>query len=126
MTTAKPENLDRPDWTTGPARTAAAWALALLGGIALLGAWRSTPASRAGATPAASAIESAAASGRVELNAATAQELEALPGIGATLARRIVDDRERKGAFRNVDELDRVSGIGPVTLERLRPYLRVE
>ena len=56
---------------------------------------------------------------RVNVNRARVQELEAVPGIGPALARRIVAYRP----YRSLDELVRVPGIGPGTLERLRPYL---
>lgn len=61
--------------------------------------------------------------GPVDLNHATAAELERLPGIGPALAARIVADREANGPFRSVDDLDRVRGIGPATVERLRPFV---
>jgi comEA protein len=56
----------------------------------------------------------------VDLNRATLVELDALPGIGPVLARRIVEHRGRHGPFRSVDELRAVAGIGPALLERLR------
>ena len=59
----------------------------------------------------------------VDLNAAEWPELAELPQIGETLARRIVDSRRNDGAFLDHDDLLRVSGIGPRTLEKLRPYL---
>jgi comEA protein len=58
--------------------------------------------------------------GPIDLNEATAQELTALPGIGPVRAAAIVRLREARGAFRSIDELLDVRGIGPVTLERLR------
>jgi competence protein ComEA len=58
---------------------------------------------------------------RVDLNRASAAELDALPGIGPVLARRIVEHRERAGPFRSTDELRAVRGVGPRLLERLRP-----
>jgi len=61
----------------------------------------------------------------VDLNRATPAELDALPGIGPVLARRIVEHRERAGRYRDVDELLAVPGIGPRLLERLRPLLTV-
>lgn len=61
---------------------------------------------------------------RVNINRADSLELRDLPGIGPALARRIIEERER-GAFRSVDELTRVSGIGPATLARLRPWVAV-
>lgn len=62
----------------------------------------------------------------IDVNAATAADLELLPRIGPTLSRRIVEERERGGRFGTVDELTRVRGIGPRTLDRLRPLLVVE
>lgn len=53
------------------------------------------------------------APGPVNLNSATAADLDALPGLGPVLAQRIVEHRERHGPFRSVEELDDVPGIGP-------------
>lgn len=61
----------------------------------------------------------------VNLNSASASELTALPGIGETLAGRIVAWREENGPFARVDQVMAVSGIGPATYERIRPYARV-
>lgn len=60
----------------------------------------------------------------IDLNLAEWPELAQLPGIGETLARRIVESRESNGPFLNHDELSRVRGIGPKKLEAARPYLR--
>ncbi len=62
---------------------------------------------------------------RLDINTADATALEQLPGVGAGLALAIVRDREQNGRFRDVDDLDRVPGIGPVTLKGLRDYVRV-
>jgi competence ComEA-like helix-hairpin-helix protein len=56
----------------------------------------------------------------VDLNRATASELETLPGVGPVLAGRIIAHRERHGAFRHPDELLAVRGIGPRLLARLQ------
>ena len=63
--------------------------------------------------------------GPVDLNTATAEQLEALPGIGPTLAGAIVSERERMGGFRSVDDLQRVRGIGPARFEQLRELVTV-
>ncbi len=60
----------------------------------------------------------------IDLNQAEWPELAQLPGIGETLARRIVASRESDGPFANHDGLDRVRGIGPKKLAAARPYLR--
>ncbi|NPV46188.1 MAG: ComEA family DNA-binding protein [Armatimonadetes bacterium] len=60
----------------------------------------------------------------VSLNQATPEQLEALPGIGQELARRILYYRYEHGGFRSVDQLAEVEGIGPQRLEQLRPYVR--
>lgn len=61
----------------------------------------------------------------LDLNRATKTELRLLPGIGDALAQRIVDQRDRQGGFRCIDDLRQVSGIGPKTLERIRGSLFV-
>lgn len=62
---------------------------------------------------------------RLDVNAADRLDWTQLPGIGETLADRIVADRETHGPFDSIDELRRVKGIGPKTIEALRPWLRV-
>jgi competence protein ComEA len=59
----------------------------------------------------------------VDINAAEWAELAELPDIGETLARRIVESRAADGPYGDHSDLLRVNGIGPRTLERLRPYL---
>ena len=65
----------------------------------------------------------ALAPSRIDLDRATARELERFPGIGPGLAARILADRAERGPFRTPEALLRVKGIGPRTLERIRPYL---
>ena len=138
--------IDAADWARGAAKFAA---LAVLASIAALGLWlgasrvpRTAGASPAGPSraavreqngdpatapaPARASERSGAAAiaARIDLNAATQADLESLPGIGPALARRILDDRERFGPFATVESLTRVKGIGPKTLERLRPLIR--
>jgi competence protein ComEA len=59
----------------------------------------------------------------VDLNKADWPEFAELPNVGETLARRIVESRADAGPFADHDDLLRVRGIGPRTLERLKPYL---
>ncbi|MCP9455410.1 MAG: helix-hairpin-helix domain-containing protein [Nitrospira sp.] len=61
----------------------------------------------------------------VDLNRADINELESLPGIGAVLARRVMEYRESIGRFRTIEDLLAVKGIGPKTLERIRPFVMV-
>jgi hypothetical protein len=58
----------------------------------------------------------------IDLNRAPLDELRSLPGLGPTLTERVVADRP----YQTVDDLDRVRGIGPKTIARLRPRLRVD
>jgi len=61
----------------------------------------------------------------VDLNRASQAELESLPGIGPVKAEAILAYRRQHGPFRRLEELQRVPGIGPATVNRLRPDLRV-
>ena len=82
------------------------------------GAAIGTPAATAPAT-----VESATT--LINLNSATADQLETLPGIGEVLASTIVQYREEHGPFTSVEQLVDVSGIGEVTLEELRDLVTV-
>lgn len=68
--------------------------------------------------PATAAVDLAVR--RIDLNSATPAELELLPRIGPALAARIVEDRQTRGPYRSLEDLDRVRGIGPMTVEKLR------
>lgn len=63
---------------------------------------------------------------RLNLNAATAPELEQLPGIGPSLAQSIIEYREQHGPFQSIDDLVQVPGIGPAKLEGLRDLVRLQ
>jgi competence protein ComEA len=63
--------------------------------------------------------------GKVNVNTADAEALEALPGVGPATAAAIVQERESNGPFATIDDLDRVPGIGPAKLEQLRPMAEV-
>jgi len=63
--------------------------------------------------------------GKVNINSATAAELDSLSGIGPTKAQAIVDYRNQNGPFRSIDDLLNVTGIGPKTLETIRDQITV-
>ena len=70
---------------------------------------------QAGSSPSA-----AQSSGPVDLNTADETALDALPGVGPATAKRIVDDRNKNGPFKSVEDLMRVSGIGPKKFDELK------
>lgn len=140
--------MPQPDWTQGPAKWAA---VVILGGACLSAMawtfvrdnrpWRlptaplapppaaaisaeppRTPTSLSPtSTPAAADIAI-----KININTATRVELELLPGIGPSLASRIIDERDRAGRFKSIDDLDRVRGIGPKTIQRLRDRVVID
>ncbi len=59
---------------------------------------------------------------RIDLNAATAEQLALLPNIGPARAAAIIADREARGPFSSLNDLDRVPGIGPRTIADLAPF----
>jgi len=61
----------------------------------------------------------------IDINAATADDFDRLPGVGPTIARAIVEHRTRNGPFASVDELLAVRGIGSAKLAEMRPWVRV-
>jgi len=62
---------------------------------------------------------------KIDINRAEPWLLEALPGIGEVLAQRIVDYRSENGPFKRIEDLLKVSGIGPATLEKIKDYITV-
>ncbi|WP_433533605.1 ComEA family DNA-binding protein [Micromonospora sp. CA-263727] len=63
--------------------------------------------------------------GRVNLNTATAAQLETLPGVGPVLAKRIIEHRDQHGGFRSVGDLRQVNGIGDARYEQLKDLVTV-
>lgn len=80
-------------------------------------------AAPAAAAPTSAAAKAEAPAAPVDVNAAGIDQLTAVPGIGKSLAQRIVSFREKNGAFAKVDDLLKVQGIGEKSLEKLRPFL---
>jgi comEA protein len=62
----------------------------------------------------------------IDINAATSEELQQLPGVGPVIAQRILDYRKKSGPFRNVDELMAVRGISDKRLAKIKPYVMVK
>ena len=71
------------------------------------------------------AADPAPARAPLDLNRATAEELETLPGIGAAKAAAILEARDAQGGFSSLDELEAVRGIGPALMAKLRPLVVV-
>jgi len=61
--------------------------------------------------------------GVVNINTASVEELQLLPGVGAVRAAQILSLREQQGGFEKVEELERVRGIGPAMLQKMRPHV---
>jgi competence protein ComEA len=97
-------------------RLARALALALLASCTLAFAAAAAPAD--GSEPRLTGV--------VNVNTASAEELQLLPGIGAARARAVIDLRKQRGGFKSLEELKDVKGIGDGGLERLRPFVRLD
>jgi competence protein ComEA len=85
---------------------------------------RALPEARKEKPPPVVSKKAAALTQPIDINRATAAELQRLPGIGPKLSQRIIDTRDKK-PFASADDLRRVPGIGPKTLQRLRPHVVV-
>jgi len=112
-----------PPWFLRRADQAAVAVLLLLGLAATVGWW----VRRGGLQGRMVELERAepeVARFEVDINSADWPELVQLPAIGETLAKRIVASRQKEGPFLDHKDLRRVRGIGPKTLEAIRPYLR--
>lgn len=97
--------------------------LALLATIAGLGAFTGRPVHAA--PTAATLVLAPVLEGQVNLNTATSEQLQLLPGVGPATAEKIIAYRERQ-PFRAVVHLKRIKGIGPKRFEAMRPFLAVE
>lgn len=80
---------------------------------------------RVGEVGAGDAVATDQPTGPLDLNTATLEQLDALPGVGPATAQAIIAERERRGGFRSVDDLLDVRGIGPAKLEAIRELVAV-
>jgi competence protein ComEA len=123
--TSKSDEASRPRWSRALWRRSdqlAAAALTLLGLVGMLAYWLA----QGGAQGRLLDVERPRRleyAFQVDINRAEWPELAQLPGIGITLAQRIVERRDTVGPFQDHDQLLEVRGIGPKTLEAIRPYL---
>jgi competence protein ComEA len=76
--------------------------------------------------PASRSIAPAASGGLIDLNTATLEELDSLPGIGPAIAQRIIEYRESAGGFKSVEQITEVSGIGDATLAKIKDLVTVK
>lgn len=70
-----------------------------------------------------SATKSATPTGKININTATAAQLDSLPGIGPTYSQRIVDYRNTNGPFSSIDKIQDVKGIGPKTYDKFKDLI---
>lgn len=78
-----------------------------------------------GTVAGASTESSTEVSGIININSASLEELDVLPGIGPAYAQKIIDYREANGGFKTIDEIQNVKGIGPKTFEKMKDQITV-
>ena len=97
----------------------------LIASLALVAAFAAQPAAQTAQKAAATRTEAKPAAAPINLNTATAVELEKLPGIGQKVAARIVEYRQKHGPFKKVEELMNVQGVGEKSFLQFRSQLTV-
>lgn len=87
-----------------------------------------SPPVQSGATPVKRSLAGSApaVTGSINLNTATLEQLDSLPGIGPAIAQRIIDYREKIGGFKSIEQITEVSGIGEATLAKIRDSITVQ
>jgi competence protein ComEA len=122
---SKPPQPEPPRWPRLILRRTdqAAAAAALAVSLAIIGGWSVAERRLSGRLIDIDRTEPIAVEFKIDVNHADWPELALMPNIGEQLARRIVADRQERGAFRDLADLRRVRGIGPKTLESMRPFL---
>ena len=79
-----------------------------------------------GSPPLRDKISPTTPSSQIAINQADQATLESLPGIGPVLAKRMIEDRRRNGAYRRADDLLRISGFGQARVDGITPYIRFD
>ena len=102
---------------TRPIRATSLLTVVLLSGLVVAGASWLEPVADPAARTDPSVVH------RVDVNRADAAEIAVLPGIGDVLAGRIVADRDARGPFLAIDDLERVHGVGPRIVEKIRAHV---
>jgi competence protein ComEA len=95
----------------------------VIAALALLGLTAMPPALAAQEKPARASSAKPELTGTININTATAADLERLPGIGAKTAGRIIEYRQKNGGFKKIEDLMNVRGIGEKVFLRLRPQI---
>ena len=118
-----------------PARLAAAAVLGIAGLLSIARGWHASaraplslpaPAKSSDAEASESRQTQTRTTGQLNINAASQAEIELLPGVGPSLAARIIEHRRKNGDFHSLTDLDRVKGIGPKLLEKIAPLIIFE
>lgn len=117
---------ERPAWPRMILRRAdqAAAAAVVAVSLAAIGGWWLWQARIRGGLIDIDLAQPVAVDFKIDVNQADWPELALMPDIGEQLARRIVENRRQNGPFRDLDDLRRVRGIGPRTLEGMKPFLQ--
>lgn len=107
-----PRKTTSTHWTSGPAMFAPLALLLVFVGLGVISSFGAQPADH-------ERIAAPITDTRVNINTATAAQLQLLPRIGPTMARRIIEDRADNGPYEDAQDMQRVRGIGPRTAERI-------